>query len=142
MTENHKHSKSIDALEALAAGKSPSPQPQQNPITAMGAVAPFAANAASPVRRRAGVRRNTAASLRQIMIPFLLGVGLLLLVLGGICTAQLPSQEDITAAKALGRGGMLYEPYARWLVFGAFPLGAMLLIGAFFFWNQGRKASV
>jgi len=81
-------------------------------------------------------RHVHAEQFKRIMVPMLTVTGILLLVLGSVVAAmnrgeQLPS----------GGQGFLYErTVQKALVIAAFPLGAILLVGAWFFRTDLKRA--
>ena len=150
MTENkHEHNDSIDALHAMAGGEQVAGPKAANQQTS--AAAPVDTGGAPPSRvapaayqRRIAVRmthqrRVHAEQFKRMMIPLLLVVGAMLIVLGGITAFMLPSEEEIELARLTGRSGLLHRPITRWMVVSAFPLGAVLFLGAWVFWREIRQ---
>jgi hypothetical protein len=73
-----------------------------------------------------------ALQFKKTMIPLLLVVGVMLFILGGIVAAVvLPGAE--------GRG-LFSRPFAIAAVVAAFPLGAILLFGAWFFHRETKQS--
>jgi hypothetical protein len=68
------------------------------------------------------------------MIPLLIVVAGMLFVLGAVVAAILPGREQS------GGGGLLSGPMAWVAVWVSFPLGAVLLFGAWFFHREIRGA--
>jgi hypothetical protein len=67
--------------------------------------------------------------MKRFMIPLLLAVGIMLFVFGAILAAMMPGAG---AGKA-GSLSMLTKPWAKAVVFASFPVGAILLLGAWLF---------
>lgn len=151
MTENkHEHSDSVDALHAMAGGEQVAGPPAAKNQRA-GAVPAFdagqlpASHTTPTARRRRNAARAThrrgvhAEQFKRTMIPLLLVVGAMLIVLGAITAFMLPSEDEIELARLTGRSGLLHRPITRWMVVSAFPLGAVLLLGALVFWREIRQ---
>ncbi len=155
-----------DALAAMAEGEdlAPAPQPEdsgENPQDADsvddGLVAFAEDTPGEPVdpadieglpdrEESLAVRRARAATLanqkgrvhthqfKRTMIPLLIAVGVLLFILGGVVAAILPSGKGTSTEDA----GLLMGA-ARWAVVAAFPLGAILLFGAWLFHRETKN---
>jgi hypothetical protein len=157
MSEQEKTSKdSADALAALAAGQELTEDEQAKvaedladaPVSFSGdapdasasqPVEPFLMSGTTTAPRRA-VNMNVIAArksgneFKKFMMPLLLAVGVLLLVMGAIVIAMMPPVNP-------SREEFLCQPYAKWVVISAFPLSAVMLLGAFMFWKdiQSKK---
>ena len=149
----------VDALAAMAGGQDISHEgfnaveaPVDEPsaatadLVAQTPETPEAPEPVSPVsavpRPAAGTRRKRSGSMKKqraraqseqfkrMMVPILLVTGVILLALGGL-VAYLMSQG---AGDAYTGSGAMDDPgMKRIMVFAAFPLGAIMLIGAWFF---------
>ncbi|HUU22307.1 MAG TPA: hypothetical protein VM389_07195 [Phycisphaerae bacterium] len=100
--------------------------------------------AAGPAAQAARLRRHGrlasqahAHQFKRFMIPLLLVTGVLLFVLGG---AALALQGSLESAETAGQGSLLASKSARWSAVAAFPLGAILLLGAWLFRRDVRRA--
>ena len=148
----------VDALAAMAGGQdishegfnaieaAPLPTGESDAAAALVAQATqAAAQAAVPSSGTAavsGARKVRASALqkqrsrvhaeqfKRMMVPILVVTGVLLLALGGIMMFMMRQGDayDYTGA------GMLHDPgFKRIMVIAAFPLGAILLVGAWLF---------
>jgi len=104
-------------------------------------LADLSANRLSAAERkaRAAVLHSQAAQahhhqFKRTMIPLLIVVAGMLFVLGAVVAAILPGREQA------GRGGILSGLWAWVAVWVSFPLGAILLFGAWFFHREVRLA--
>ena len=114
-----------DAAAALAAQAVPAAAPAVGSATAVSGARK--ARASTLQRQRARVH---AEQFKRMMAPILLVTGVLLLILGGIVTFMM-RQGD---ADLYTGAGMLHDPvFKRIMVITAFPLGAILLVGAWLF---------
>jgi hypothetical protein len=76
--------------------------------------------------------RVHALQFKKTMIPLLLVVGVMLFILGGVVAAVvLPGADD---------RGLFSRPFAIGAVIAAFPLGAILLFGAWFFHRETKQS--
>jgi hypothetical protein len=73
--------------------------------------------------------------MKKFMIPLLVTVGVLLFLFGGYLLTKLPGQ-----AEAAADGSMLARPWAKFVVLAAFPLGAILMLGAWLFHQDVQRA--
>ena len=121
-----------DAAAALAAQTAPAEAPAVIPATAPAAGSAAVSGArkarASTLQRQRS--RVHAEQFKRMMVPILVVTGVLLLILGGIVTFMMRQGDaDLPAGT-----GMLNDPgFKRIMVIAAFPLGAILLIGAWLF---------
>ena len=151
----------IDALAAMADGQDISQQgfnaiegaPPAGESDAAVTLAAQAAPAAVPANGSAavsGARKTRASTLqrqrarvhaeqfKRMMVPILLVTGILLLILGGI-VAVMMRQTDPTMV--IDDGTLLNNPmFKRVMVITAFPLGAILLVGAWLFRADLKRA--
>ncbi|MDP6044867.1 MAG: hypothetical protein QGG25_04600 [Phycisphaerae bacterium] len=117
-----------DAAAALAA---------QTSGAAPSAAIPAASRSTTPAARKSRAaalhrQRSQANShqFKRMMVPILLITGLLLLFLGGVVAYMM---SDVPADAYTGEG-LLNDPgVKRIMVITAFPLGAILMIGAWLF---------
>ena len=155
----------IDALAAMAGGQdisqdgfnaveeTPAPTGESDAATALAAQTIPAPARAAPVAGSAaavsGARKARASTLqkqrarvhaeqfKRMMVPILVVTGILLLALGGIVTVMM---RQVDADMYTG-AGLLQDPgFKRIMVFTAFPLGAILLIGAWLFRADLKRA--
>lgn len=100
-------------------------------------VTPPVSRAARARRYEASQGKAHAAQFKAVMIPLLLAVGALLLVIGVICLfAGRPGYEgSITIS-----GEMFGVAYVTWITILSFPVGAILLFGAWLFRHDLRDA--
>ncbi|MHC4983310.1 MAG: hypothetical protein ACYTF6_09110 [Planctomycetota bacterium] len=123
--QNHAAGDAPEDLAQLAGSEGP-PAVQAGDLQGL----PNAAQTMASRRARAAAferqnRRAQADQFKRLMVPLLLAVGLLLIVLGGVAVALLPSGKS----SSLGAS-------AKWAVAAAFPLGALLLFAAWFYHRQ------
>ncbi len=139
MTENAEKPKpSVEPLTPLAGaadGEQPAGQPED---TYSGLVA----LTGEEQPRRPAVRSQDVygQQFKHLMIPLLVIVGAMLLVLGTLTAFRLPSPAEIEHARAIGNRSLLFQPFSKYLVLAAFPLGAILLVGAWMFRRQLKRA--
>jgi hypothetical protein len=169
--QQSKQDRSIDALAAMADGQDlwpdaedkpatpPSAQPSDLPEGGVqpidlpeGGVQPFDLSAAgvqpSPeeieARRaraqalRSRTRQAHAHHFRNLMIPMLLVTAVLLLLLATIAAFMLPSPEEAQ----MNSDNLLGRPWARYLIYAAFPLALILLVAAGIFWQDLRRSRI
>jgi len=146
---DEKHGQSIDALHAMADGRETASQDQaesagdeqEAPSSGMRALVagdapehaekidaedlPETLDALRARRERTAALEHQSRSVhakqfKQTMIPLLVVVGLMLFVLGAV-TGYLVVK------------GTIAKPLAKWAAIGAFPVGAILLLGAWLF---------
>ena len=116
-----------DAAAALAAQATPAATPAAIPSTGIAAVSGARKVRASALQRQRS--RVHAEQFKRMMVPILVITGILLLVLGGI-VAVMMRQDDLGYTPP----GMFNDPvFKRIMVITAFPLGAILLVGAWLF---------
>lgn len=145
----------VDALAAMADGEdltssqaiTEQPQTEEADVQTSGGepvstVSP--APGASAARKTQAVsaqkrgRQAHGVQFRKTMVPILLITGLLLFVLGGIVAAMLGDQG--VAGDYYYENKMEDPAFQKILVWVAFPLGAMLLAGAWFFHVEAKRA--
>lgn len=149
--EQTKQDRSVDALEAMADGQDlwpdskgqPSaPQTAQpiEPLVGGGQPTPEQIEArkarAEAIRSRA--RQVRAHHFRNLMIPMLLVTAVLLLLLATIAAFKLPTAEEAQYYP----DRMLGKPWAKYLIYAAFPLSLILLAGAAIFWQDLRRSRI
>jgi hypothetical protein len=154
-----------DALSALAEGKDltvdePADAPEAGEAAVTGDVVPTelvdqpAAEALAagvppiqvdPVARKIQEEKFRRQSLiaqhhqlKKFMIPLLLTVAVLLFVCGGLLVALMSTQGENGGKLAITHG-LLNHPFGRFLVFASFPVGAILLLGAWVFHQDVRR---
>jgi len=117
-----------DGLETIQPDEAPSQQddPPLAPAAAKLTALPAGKSSAAARRARAETLSGKAHAeqFKRVMVPLLLAVGLLLFALG--TAAALLASAD---------GSRL----AKWSVAAAFPLGAVLLFGAWFFHRELKQ---
>ncbi len=113
-----------DAIEVAV------PEVQVDPQT----VAQRQARAANIARK---AKHAHAAQFKQTMIPLLIAAAALLLILGTWVLLKLPTAEQ--RATNPDTGNMLYRPWALYAVLAAYPLAAILLLGAWLFRRDVQK---
>lgn len=147
--EQTKQDRSVDALEAMADGQNLWPDAQGQPS------APQVAQPADPLppprqltpeeiqarKARAEAirirsREARAHHFRSLMIPILVVTAGLLLLLATISAFMVPSQQEAE----LNPGNMLGKPWAKYLIYAAFPLALILLVAAAIFWQDVRRS--
>jgi len=101
------------------------------------------------VRMQAQSRRVYAYQFKRTMIPLLMVVGVLLLIVGLISAAYLPSggpdagQKDIEAgATEAPTRNPVAQRYRPWLVLSAFVVGTILLVGAWMFYADVKRSDM
>ncbi|HUS47551.1 MAG TPA: hypothetical protein VNA25_13015 [Phycisphaerae bacterium] len=123
-----------DAMAALEAGMSASPESQPVELEGVSAV-PL--DDAARRRQTAGFERRTqkahAHQFKVIMIPLLITVGVLLFVCGTILLATAP-ESDPTDPFAEPQDKL--RVFRSWFPLAAFPVGAFLLFGAWYFHRE------
>ncbi|MCP4375200.1 MAG: hypothetical protein GY794_03330 [bacterium] len=157
----------IDALAAMAGGQDisddsssaiediPLPEADANAAAALIAQSPSAAapQAEAPIMTSeavSGARRARSNSLQQqrsrvhaeqfkrMMVPILLITGILLLVLGGIVAFMLRPVDP-----GYGDSGMLNnQNFRKIMAMAAFPLGAILMLGAWLFRADIKRSEI
>lgn len=149
MTEdkrNSNNSKTIsqeDALKAMAARHEAWDQPVAEVVAhdephaegaqlAMDVTQPFQAVQA---QARKPAAHAASHNLKKVMIPLLIVVGGLLLLMGG-AVAFLDATGTLKDASETGPLG---GPVGRVLVYSAFPLGVILLVGAWLFHREVKQ---
>jgi len=119
-----------DAAAAALIAQTPAPEPAAPaPV-----IAPVAATSASRKSRVAALQKNRARvhaeQFKRMMVPILLVTGVLLIALGAI-VAFMMRGAPVDAAPSVG---ILDDPNVkRIMVITAFPLGAILMVGAWMF---------
>ena len=150
----------VDALAAMAGGEDISHQGfnaieessagESDAAATLAAQAPSAAPPVVGSASMSGARKARASTLqrqrarvhaeqfKRMMVPILLVTGILLLILGGI-VAVMMRQTDPTMV--IDDGTLLNNPmFKRVMVITAFPLGAILLVGAWLFRADLKRA--
>ncbi len=163
--------RSADALAAMADGQDLWPDAEDKPATPQsaqpidlpeggaqpidvpeGGVQPFDLSAAgvqpSPeeiearkVRAealRSRTRQAHAHHFRNLMIPMLLVTAILLLLLATIAAFMLPTPEQVQS----NPDNLLGRPWAKYLIYAAFPLALILLVAAGIFWQDLRRSKI
>ncbi len=137
------------ALEAMASGRHEEPrtdQPPHDPPAPPTTADPadpadgpiegfeFVQTNSTPEQRKARQQRIQAAAqkhhgeqFKKTMVPPLLVCGVLLVLLGGVALATVRGDVDVPM---VGGGG------ARIVIYASFPLGAMLILGAWWMHRQ------
>ncbi len=131
-----KHARSAEALRALAEGKDLQPLPDNKsqgvvdmPAEELAMIdeAPQARKARVDKLARRG-RLVQSRHFKRMMIPLLVVVGIMLFVVGVICLKL-----------GLNEASRQVENF-KWLALAAFPLGAILLLGAWLFHRDVKRA--
>ena len=140
--------RSIDALAAMADGQDLWPDAKDKPPAAPGAQAIELPAAAPPspeeieARKartealRTRTRQAHAHHFRNLMIPMLLVTAVLLLLLATIAAFMLPTPEEAE----MNSSNLLGRPWAKYLIYAAFPLALILLVAAGIFWQDLRRS--
>ncbi len=149
--QQSKQDRSIDALAAMADGQDLWPDAEDKPATSPGAQPtdlPAAGAQPSPeeiearkVRAetlRTRARQAHAHHFRNLMIPMLLVTAVLLLLLATIAAFMLPSPEEAR----MDSDNLLGRPWAKYLIYAAFPLALILLVAAGIFWQDLRRSRI
>ena len=147
--EQTKEDRSADALAAMAAGEGLWPDSKgEPPAPPAEQVLGAAAQPASPQeivarRARAYALRSKARQVRDhqfrnLMIPMLLVSAVLLLILATVAAVMLPSADEAYYQP----DNLLGRPWAKYLVYAAFPLALILLAGAAIFWQDVRRGRI
>jgi len=114
-----------------------------------GSAEPRAAVASVPRPSSSGARKARAATLhknrsrahaeqfKRMMVPILLITGVLLLMLGGVVAWMM---RDVPADAYTGEGVLNNPAVKRIMVITAFPLGGILMIGAWLFRSDLKRA--
>ncbi|MDP6633440.1 MAG: hypothetical protein QGG42_00905 [Phycisphaerae bacterium] len=117
-----------DAAAALVAQSSAAEAQSAVPVVSSGAVSRARRARANTLQKQRA--RVHAEQFKRMMVPILLITGVLLLFLGGIVAFMMRG----SSADAYTGSGMLNNPtLKRIMVITSFPLGAILLVGAWFF---------
>jgi len=119
-------------LAAAQAASDGAPAPE---VTAGGGAASARKSRAVALKRQR--QRVHAEQFKRMMVPILLVTGVLLIVLGGIVAFMMTGQEE-----GMYTGSdMFHDPgLKRIMVITAFPLGAILFIGAWLFRADLKRA--
>lgn len=156
-----KQDRSIDALAAMADGQNLWPDAEDKPAAPQsvqpidppeGGVQPIDLSAmgeqpspeeieARKVRAEAlrnRTRQAHAHHFRSMMIPMLLVTAVLLLLLATIAAFMLPPPEEAMS----NSDNLLGRPWAKYLIYAAFPLSLILLAGAAIFWQDVRRSRI
>jgi hypothetical protein len=119
-----------DAAAALAAQTSPAPVQAAAPAVGSTSAAVSGARKARASAMQKQRARVHAEQFKRMMVPILLVTGLLLLLLGGI-VAYMMRQADPDMYTGTG---ILNDPgFKKIMVMTSFPIGAILLVGAWMF---------
>ncbi len=151
MAEHDDHAR---ALEALADGQDPQPGDPDDPHTPdaeadgqdpagddLGGITEGLAQAepsadrsrnraAQVARQNAASRRASQSQLRKAMIPPLMVSGVLMILLAVAMLIVQPAGEG---------DGLLSATMAKALTFAAFPLGAILMVGAWWLHHDSKR---
>jgi|GEM_PF-2350776 len=129
-----------DAAAALAAQATPAAPSDIAPVSAVPRGSATAVSGARKARASTLQRQRArvhAEQFKRMMVPILLVTGILLLVLGGI-VAYMMRQGD---ADLYTGTGILHDPgFKKIMVITSFPLGAILMIGAWIFRADLKRA--
>lgn len=149
--EPTKQDRSVDALEAMAAGQNlwpdskdepsgPQSAPPVDPLPPSRQSSPeeIEARKARAEALRIKAREVRAHHFRNLMIPMLLVTAVLLLLLATIAAFMLPTAEEAQYYP----DNMLGKPWAKYLIYAAFPLSLILLAGAAIFWQDVRRSRI
>lgn len=118
-----------DAAAALAAQTSPAPAQAPVPVAGSATAASGARKARASAMQKQRARVH-AEQFKRMMVPILLVTGILLLLLGGI-VAYMMRQGDPDMYTGTG---ILNDPgFKKIMVMTSFPIGAILLVGAWMF---------
>jgi len=127
-----------DALGDLAAASGGQPVGDLGVIAAASSEAAPQLHPQRAVRLQANVRRAHAHQYRRTMIPLLLVVGLLLVGFSVLTIFMLVGAKKDPDAIA---GEMTYmQAYGKYFIIVSLPIGALLLLGAWLFYLDVRKA--
>ncbi len=124
-----------DAVAAFAAQSAPATPPATVPVVGSAAVSGARRARASTLQRQRS--RVHAEQFKRMMVPILMVTGIILLILGGIVTFMMKQGDpDLYTGT-----GLLNDPgFKRIMVITSFPLGAILLIGAWLFRADLKRA--
>jgi len=147
--EQTKEDRSADALAAMATGEDLWPDSKDKPPAPPAEPAlDAAAQPASPqeiVARRARAdalrskaRQAHAHQFKNLMIPMLLVSAVLLLILATVAAVMMPNAKEAYFQP----DNLLGRPWAKYLVYAAFPLALVLLAGAAIFWQDVRRSRI
>ncbi len=144
-----KQDRSIDALEAMADGQDLRQDAQGEPSASQSAqpVDPLPppkqltpeeieARKARTETLRIKARQAKAHQFRSLMIPILLVTAVLLLMLATIAAFMRPDDPESNP------GNMLGKPWAKYLIYAAFPMSLILLVAAAIFWQDLRRSRI
>lgn len=147
--QQSKEDRSADALAAMADGQDLWPDAEDKPAISPSAQAidlPAASGQPSPeeiearkVRAealRSRTRQAHAHHFKNLMIPMLLVTATLLLLLATIAAFMLPTTEEAQSDSS----NLLGRPWAKHLIYAAFPLALILLVAAGIFWQDLRRS--
>ena len=100
--------------------------------------------ATPPASRKARVRRHEAnqgkahaAQFKAAMIPLLLAVGVILMIIGVVC---LVAGRPGDGSRITISGELFGVAYVTWIAILSFPIGSILLFGAWLFHRELRDA--
>lgn len=134
---NNQHDQAADALEALAQGvsRNASAHEESAPVPSATSeeqiASEFLADAptypAVPIRPDRNTHNRASQLYMRVMTPALVVVGVVLLVLASYAVLSMTYDLPVTLAAR-----------ARWVILAAFPVGAICLLGAWWFHRQSR----
>lgn len=148
MADSPKAHSAVDALAALAAGthetaaeNSPAPEASSEtpsaasvalaePGEALSAPAAPASRQVLKARMNAQMAKSQAAQFKRALIPMCLAMGLMLFIAGGVTLYIL---ADAPA------DGAQDSPMMKYAALSSFPLGVMLLAGAWLFHREIKR---
>lgn len=159
--QQSKEDRSIDALAAMADGENLWADAEDKPATPAdgqpsdlpeGGVQPIDLSAAGvqPTPEEIEARKVRAQALRtrtreahahhfrNMMVPMLLVTAVLLLLLATIAAFMLPTPEEALTDS----DNLLGRPWAKYLIYAAFPLALILLVAAGIFWQDVRRSKI
>ena len=132
-----------DALSDMAAAargddSAPAPDDALDQIAAASTPAEPTGRQVRAARFEASSRRVYAYNAKRLMIPLLVVVGVILLILSVVTLVVLIGGRSGDEGYAAAPTGL--QAYGRYFVVVALPLGAILLMGAWLFYVEVKKA--
>jgi hypothetical protein len=119
---------------------------ESDPMDDAPAAEAFAIHDSGAMRRAHAAQYQQQASranthtYKRTMVPLLLVVGLLLLIMGGAAFAFLPSSEMAEVIRRTNPDALSISPVMRYMAILSFPLGAILMLGAWMFHQEIRRS--
>jgi len=137
--ESKEISPELSQLRSLVGGGAPvADDPLVTPAPA-GQPAPFVAPSKRAALLQANARRMHKHSFKQFMIPLLIVVGGLLILLSVVTMILLAGDGGDTDSMAAD--GTYLRAYGKYFIIASLPIGAILIMGAWLFFLETRKAA-